>query len=63
MSKVIRLSRSLVTHAAEAGSAAGISASQQIEHWVRLGKFAEDRPDLTGQTLLDMLNAQSPLRK
>jgi hypothetical protein len=46
--------------AREVGEVTGRSPSQQIEHWVRLGKFAEDHSDLTGQMLLDILNAQSP---
>ena len=37
-----------------------ISPSQQISHWVRLGKFAENNSELTGQMLLDILNTQSP---
>ncbi|MBU3594522.1 hypothetical protein ICN42_10510 [Polynucleobacter sp. 71A-WALBACH] len=60
MPKVIRLSESLVMQAREVGEITGRSSSQQIEHWVRLGKFAEDHSDLTGQMLQDILNAQSP---
>jgi hypothetical protein len=45
--------------ARDAGKVAGRSPSQQIEHWVRLGKSAADHPKLTGQMLLDILNAQS----
>ncbi|WP_082091904.1 TA system antitoxin ParD family protein [Polynucleobacter duraquae] len=33
---------------------------QQIEHWTRLGKLAENNSQLTGKRLLDILNAQSP---
>ncbi|WP_397392691.1 hypothetical protein [Polynucleobacter sp.] len=49
MSKVIRLSESLAMQAREVGEVSGRSSSQQIEYWVRLGKFAEDHSDLTGQ--------------
>ena len=46
--------------AGEVSELTGRSSSQQIEDWVRLGKFAEDHSDLTGQMLQDILNAQSP---
>lgn len=59
MFKVIRLSEGLVMQAREVGRASGRSPSQQIEHWVRLGKSAADHPKLTGQMLLDILNTQS----
>lgn len=45
--------------AREVGKKTGRSPSEQIEHWVCLGKLAEDNPDLTGQMLLDILNAKS----
>lgn len=59
MSKVIRLSSRLVIQAREAGEADGRSPSQQIEHWARLGKLAEDHSELTTPMLLDILNAKS----
>ncbi|MBU3620861.1 hypothetical protein ICN15_04385 [Polynucleobacter sp. CS-Odin-A6] len=42
----------------------GRSPSQQIEHWVRFGKLAEDHSELTPQMLLDILNTNSlkPIR-
>jgi hypothetical protein len=52
MSKVIRLSHDLVMQARAAGVASGRSPSQQIEHWARLGKSAEDFPELTLEMLL-----------
>lgn len=59
MPKVIRLSQSLVVHAREQAKLKRRSPSQQIEYWVRLGKFAENNSELTGQMLIDILNAQS----
>ena len=59
MFKVIRLSQDLVMQAREVGQAAGRSPTQQIEHWVRLGKSADDHSEFTGQMLFDILNAQS----
>ena len=60
MSKVIRLSQNLVMHARRVGSLEGRLPFQQIEHWTRLGKLAENNSQLTGKRLLDILNAQSP---
>ena len=59
MPKVIRLSQGLVMQARDADKVAGRSSSQQIEYWVRLGKSAEDHSELTGQMLLDIVNAQA----
>jgi hypothetical protein len=58
MPKVIHLSRRLVMQAKEAGEASGRSPSQQIEHWVYLGKLAEDNSELTPQMLSDTLRCQ-----
>ena len=60
MPKVIRLSQNLSIQTREVGKVTERSPSQQIEHWVRLGKFAENNSELTGKRLLDILNAQSP---
>ncbi|MBU3561632.1 TA system antitoxin ParD family protein [Polynucleobacter hallstattensis] len=60
MSKVIRLSQNLVMHARRVGRLEGRLPFQQIEHWTRLGKLAENNLELTGQMLLDILNTQSP---
>lgn len=46
--------------ARDAGKKTGRSPSEQIESWVCLGKLAEDNSELTGQVLLDILNAKSP---
>jgi hypothetical protein len=59
MPKVIRLSSDLVMQAKVAGDASGRSPSQQIHYWVRLGKLAEDSPELTPKALLDILNSKS----
>jgi len=59
MPKVIRLSQNLVIQAREVGKVTERSPSQQITHWVCLGKFAENNSELTGQMLLDILNIPS----
>jgi len=60
MSKVIRLPQNLVMYARRVGRLEGRLPFQQIEHWTRLGKLAENNLELTGQMLLDILNTQSP---
>jgi hypothetical protein len=60
MPKVIGLSQNLVMHARRVGRLEGRLPFQQIEHWTRLGKLAENNSQLTGKRLLDILNAQSP---
>jgi hypothetical protein len=59
MSKVIRLSQSLVVQAREQAKVSRRSPAQQIEYWARLGKAAEDNPELTVAMLHDVLSAQS----
>jgi hypothetical protein len=49
-----------VMHARRVGRLEGRLPFQQIEHWTRLGKLAENNLELTGQMLLDILNTQSP---
>lgn len=46
MSKVIRLSDLLVEEAGQYAEAIHRSTSEQIEYWARLGKAAEENPDL-----------------
>ena len=60
MSKVIRLSQNLVMNARRVERIEGRLPFQQIEHWTRLGKLAENNFELTGKRLLDILNTQSP---
>ncbi len=55
MSKVIKLSDYLVEDAKTNAQAKHRSVPKQIEYWARLGKVAEENPDLPVQMLQDML--------
>ncbi|MBQ0721648.1 MAG: hypothetical protein KBT88_15690 [Gammaproteobacteria bacterium] len=46
MAKAIKLSDELVTDAAIHGNAQHRSAPRQIEYWARIGKLADENPDL-----------------
>ena len=46
MSKAIKLSDTLVNDAVINGKAQHRSAPKQIEYWARIGKIADENPDL-----------------
>ena len=46
MSKAIKLSDGLIKDAITNGKAQHRSAPKQIEYWARLGKLADENPDL-----------------
>ena len=46
MSATVKLPIDLVHSAEEVGRAAGRSPEEQIEFWVKVGKVAEENPDL-----------------
>ena len=46
MAKAIKLSDELVVDATTHGKAQHRSAPKQIEYWARLGKIADENPDL-----------------
>ncbi|RLA18850.1 MAG: hypothetical protein DRQ61_12380 [Gammaproteobacteria bacterium] len=47
MSKAIKLSEALINDAATNGLAQHRSVPKQIEYWARIGKIADENPDLT----------------
>jgi hypothetical protein len=55
MSTTINLSEQLVEEAKPFAQAMHRSISEQIEYWARLGKVAEENPDLPTSMLQDML--------
>lgn len=48
----------LIAAARQAAHASGRSLSEQIEHWVRIGKIAEQYPEFDFKMIQDMLAAQ-----
>ncbi len=55
MSTAINLSELLIEEAKPFAKAMHRSVAEQIEYWVRLGKVAEENPDLPINILQDML--------
>jgi hypothetical protein len=55
MAKAIKLSDKLVTDATTHGKAQHRSTPRQIEYWARIGKIADENPDLTLGFVKDIL--------
>lgn len=55
MSTVIKLSYRLIEDAKPYAQAMHRSVAEQIEYWARLGKVAEENPDLPINLLQDLL--------
>ena len=55
VSTVIKLSNSLIEDAKPFAQAMNRSLAEQIEYWARLGKFAEENPELPINLLQDLL--------
>ena len=55
MPTAINLSQQLIEEARPVAQATHRSVSEQIEYWARLGKVAEENPDLPINMLQDML--------
>jgi hypothetical protein len=55
MPTAINLSQQLIEEAKPVAQATHRSVSEQIEYWARLGKVAEENPDLPIHMLQDML--------
>ena len=55
MAKAIKLSDELVVDATTHGKAQHRSTPRQIEYWARIGKIADENPDLTLGFVKDIL--------
>ena len=51
----IRIPKVLQEEASNYAAARSRSATKQIEHWARIGKIAEDNPDLTYNDIIGIL--------
>ena len=58
----IKLSRELISEARRHADAFSRSVPKQIEYWSRIGKIAEENPDLPYSFLKDILLAQKEAR-
>jgi hypothetical protein len=59
MAHSVRLSDILVKQAQAVGEVMSRSGAGQIEHWAKIGKIAEENPDLTYNFIKDSLLAKA----
>jgi hypothetical protein len=57
----VRLSDTLVKQAKAVGEVMSRSGAGQIEHWARIGKTAEENPDLSYEFIKDSLLAKAEI--
>ena len=55
MTTAVRVSENLVREARLLGAVDNRSVTGQIEHWARVGKCAEENPELTYRMIKDIL--------
>lgn len=58
MASAVKLSESIVSEAKIMSKALNRSVAGQIEHWARIGRIAEENPDLTYEFIKNILIAQ-----
>ncbi len=58
----VKLSETIITEAKIISKALNRSVAGQIEHWAKIGKIAEENPDLTYQFIKDILIAQQEIQ-
>ncbi|MBY0354092.1 ParD-like family protein [Candidatus Babeliales bacterium] len=58
MATAVKLSESIVSEAKTISKALNRSLAGQIEHWAKIGKIAEENPDLTYEFIKNILIAQ-----
>lgn len=59
MAQSVRLSDALVRQARAVGAVMSRSGASQIEHWAKIGKIAEENPDLSFEFIRDCLLAKA----
>jgi len=58
MATAVKLSENIVSDAKIMSKALNRSIAGQIEHWAKIGKIAEENPDLTYEFIKNILIAQ-----
>ena len=58
MTTAIKLSEEIISDAKIISRAFNRSVSNQIEYWAKIGKIAEENPDLTYKVIKDILVSQ-----
>lgn len=58
----VKLSKDIVTQAKVISKALNRSVAGQIEHWAKIGRLAEENPDLTYDFIKNLLISQEEAR-
>lgn len=61
MAQSVRLSDILVKQARAVGEVMSRSGAGQIEHWAKIGRIAEENPDLSYEFIKDSLLAKAEI--
>ncbi len=61
MAQSVRLSDTLVKQAKTVGEVMSRSGAGQIEHWAKIGRIAEENPDLSYGFIKDILIAKAEI--
>ena len=62
MPTAVKLSDTIVSEAKIFSKAVNRSVAGQIEHWARIGRIAEENPDLTYEFIKNILIAQQEVQ-
>lgn len=54
-SMIVKIDNNIVAQAKTYGKAENRSATRQVEYWVRIGKIAQDNPDLHYEDITKIL--------
>ncbi|MHA1540792.1 MAG: TA system antitoxin ParD family protein [Alphaproteobacteria bacterium] len=63
MSRAVKLSEMLLTNAGKYANIFSRSIPKQIEHWAKIGKIAEDNPNLSYEFIKEALIAKEEIHK
>lgn len=61
MAQSVRLADALVRQAQAVGAVMSRSGAGQIEHWAKIGKIAEENPELSYEFIRDSLIAKAEI--
>lgn len=62
MATAVKLSEDIVSDAKIMSKALNRSVAGQIEHWAKIGRIAEENPDLTYELIKNILIAKEEVR-
>ena len=63
MAKAVKLSEKIVSDAKIISKAFNRSVAGQIEYWAKIGKIAEENPDLTYEFIKNIIIAQQEVKE